>query len=87
MKFIMTIVMCSYYQGVCLTPYTFPQTYDSMYDCLLDGYQKSLDKTKEIKYIDCIPIALGDISFESTATGTEFVTFAISFRFSYFDLL
>ena len=45
------------------------------------------NKTKEIKYIDCIPIALGDISFESTATGTEFVTFAISFRFSYFDLL
>ena len=45
------------------------------------------NKTKEIKYIDCIPIALGDITFESTATGTEFVTFAISFRFSYFDLL
>ena len=45
------------------------------------------NKTKEIKYIDSIPIALGDISFESTATGTEFVTFAISFRFSYFDLL
>ena len=48
MKFIMTIVMCSYYQGVCLTPYTFPQTYDSMYDCLLDGYKKSHDKIEEL---------------------------------------
>ncbi len=48
MKFIMTIVMCSYYQGVCLTPYTFPQTYDSMYDCLLDGYKKSGEKIEEI---------------------------------------
>jgi len=48
MKFIMTIVMCSYYQGVCLAPYTFPQSYDSMYDCLLDGYKKSHEKIEEI---------------------------------------
>ena len=48
MKFILTIVMCSYYQGVCLTPYTFPKNYDSMYDCLLDGYTKSHDKIEEL---------------------------------------
>ncbi len=48
MKFILTIVMCSYYQGACLTPYTFPQGYNSMYDCLLDGYKKSYDKVEEI---------------------------------------
>ena len=40
--------MCSYYQGVCLAPYTFPQSYDSMYDCLLDGYKKSHEKIEEI---------------------------------------
>ena len=45
------------------------------------------NKTKQILYKDCIPIALGDISFESTATGTEFVTFVVSFRFNYFDLI
>tara|TARA_R100000655_G_scaffold106428_2_gene155750 strand:+ start:946 stop:1134 length:189 start_codon:yes stop_codon:yes gene_type:complete len=40
--------MCSYYQGACLTPFTFPTNYNSMYDCLLDGYQKSYDKIEEI---------------------------------------
>ena len=25
-----------------------PKVYNTYYDCLLDGYQKSLDKTKEI---------------------------------------
>ena len=48
MKFVMTIVMCSYWQGVCLTPFTFPTTYDSIYDCYVDGYEKALSKTKEI---------------------------------------
>lgn len=48
MKFIMTIVMCSYYQGVCLTPYTFPETYDSIYDCYISGYEKSVEKIKQI---------------------------------------
>ena len=40
--------MCSYYQGVCLSPHTFPKGYDSMYDCLLDGYKKSHEKIEEI---------------------------------------
>jgi len=45
------------------------------------------NKTKQILYKDCVPVALGDITFESTATGTEFVTYQVSFRFSYFDIL
>jgi len=45
------------------------------------------NKTKQIVYKDCVPTSLGDIVFESTATGTEFVTYQISFRFSYFDLV
>ena len=59
-------------------------TYSDIVVSILSSHN---NKTKQIKYIDCIPIALGDITFESTATGTEFVTFAISFRFSYFDLI
>lgn len=43
--------------------------------------------TKKIKYLDCIPTSLGDIQFESTASGTEFITFNASFRFSYFELI
>ena len=42
--------------------------------------------TKQVRYIDCIPTALGDIVFESTAQGTEFIVFNASFRFNYFEL-
>ena len=48
MKIMLTIVMCSTLANTCLEPYTYPKVYNTYYDCLLDGYQKSLDKTKEI---------------------------------------
>ena len=48
MKVMLTIVMCSTLAHTCLEPYTYPKVYNTYYDCLLDGYQKSLDKTKEI---------------------------------------
>tara|TARA_R100000664_G_C2745437_1_gene133273 strand:- start:495 stop:731 length:237 start_codon:yes stop_codon:yes gene_type:complete len=48
MKVMLTIVMCSTLANTCLDPYTFPKVYDNYYECLIDGYQKSLDKTKEI---------------------------------------
>ena len=44
----LTIVMCSTLANSCLEPYTYPKVYNTYYDCLLDGYQMSLDKTKEI---------------------------------------
>ena len=44
------------------------------------------NQTKKVRYIDAIPVALGDINFESTASGTEYITFVASFRFSYFEL-
>ena len=45
------------------------------------------NQTKQVRYLDCVPTALGDISFESTASGTEFITFNASFRFNYFELV
>jgi hypothetical protein len=43
--------------------------------------------TKQVRYIDCMPVALTDIQFQSTSAGTEFITFGASFRFSYFELI
>jgi len=43
------------------------------------------NKTKQIRYIDCVPTELGTIQFESTVDGTSFITFPIAFRFSYFE--
>ena len=42
------------------------------------------NQTKQVRYIDCVPTSLGDINFESTSSGQEFITFAASFRFNYF---
>lgn len=43
-------------------------------------------KNKTIRYIDCIPVAIGDIRFEAQNQGVEYITFPASFRFSYFDI-
>lgn len=41
---------------------------------------------KKIRYIDCIPTLLGDINFEATTDTIQYLTFAVSFRFSYFTV-
>lgn len=44
------------------------------------------NKTKEIKYIDALPTSLGDVSFETVA-GDQYITFPVSFTFTYFKLV
>ena len=41
---------------------------------------------KTIKYVDAIPVAVGDIRFEAQNQSVEYVSFPVSFRFSYFDI-
>ncbi len=48
MKWILVIMMCSGYQGICLDPVKFDKKYDDVYSCLLDGYTKSIEKTEEL---------------------------------------
>ena len=48
MKWILVIMMCSGYQGLCLDPLAFNEKYDDVYSCLLDGYTKSIEKTEEL---------------------------------------
>jgi len=43
--------------------------------------------TNQFRYIDAIPTSLGDIVFESTATGSEYISFNATFRFSYFEMM
>ena len=40
--------MCSSVAQTCLTPHTFPNSYGDSYDCLMDGYVKSIEKMEEI---------------------------------------
>ena len=48
MKIILTLIMCSFTTNVCITPYEVPNAFDSMYDCLVRGYEMSKEKTVEI---------------------------------------
>ena len=39
------------------------------------------------KYIDSLPVSVGDIQFNAQNQGVDFVTFPVSFRFSYFTFV
>ena len=45
------------------------------------------NKNVEFKYIDCVPVSIGDLRFEATNQSVEYYTFNASFRFSYFDII
>ena len=48
MKFILALVICSQVQQTCLTPYQWPDTFNSQYDCLMFGYEESMNKMEQI---------------------------------------
>ena len=48
MKIALAIIMWSYAYGECMEPYVFHEKYPSHYECMIDGYKKSLDKMEEI---------------------------------------
>jgi hypothetical protein len=68
------------------TKYLNEPTQSTFADITLQILSSHNNTTKQIQYKDCVPTALGDIQFESTSTGDTFITFAASFRFSYFEL-
>ena len=48
MNIVLAIFMCSFIYGECKSPFVFPEKYASHYECMIAGYEKSLDKMKEI---------------------------------------
>ena len=55
-------------------------------DIHVTALTNSNNKNKMFKYIDCVPVSVGDIAFEATNSGVDFITFPVSFRFSYFTI-
>ena len=47
-KITLSLIICSQIAGTCLDPYPWPTTFDSQYDCLMFGYEESMNKMKEI---------------------------------------
>ena len=48
MKILLSLVICSQVAGSCLEPYEWPQRFNTKYDCLMFGYEKSTRKMREI---------------------------------------
>ena len=48
MKFLLSLIICSQVASTCLEPYQWPDTFDSQYDCMVFGYEESLNKIQEI---------------------------------------
>jgi len=48
MKILLSLVICSQVAGTCLEPYEWPKTFDTQYDCLMFGYEESINKMKQI---------------------------------------
>lgn len=43
--------------------------------------------TKRIRYVDCVLTDIGDINFQSTSADIQYLTFPVTFEFSYFDII
>ena len=42
MKYLLIMIMCSNLSGTCMPGYEWPKQFDTMYDCLQNGYSQSL---------------------------------------------
>ena len=52
MKILLSLIICSQVAGTCLDPYTWPDTFDTQYDCLMFGYKESIVKMEELGRTD-----------------------------------
>ena len=48
MKFLLSLIICSSVAGQCMSPYQWPESFDTQYDCLMFGYEESIVKMKEL---------------------------------------
>ena len=67
MKILLSLIICSQVAGTCLEPFPWPESFDTQYDCMVFGYEESLNKMQQLgreevnKYnmyirITCTPI-------------------------------
>ena len=48
MKFLLTLIMCSYTEATFLPPFTHTEKFRDAYDCLFKGYDEADKKIREI---------------------------------------
>tara|TARA_R100000278_G_scaffold105548_1_gene82029 strand:+ start:537 stop:761 length:225 start_codon:yes stop_codon:yes gene_type:complete len=52
LKFSLALILCSTITNSCLLPYKYSQNFDSLYTCLVEGYEQSILELKDIGEID-----------------------------------
>ena len=52
MKILLSLIICSQVAGTCLEPYQWPETFNTQYDCMVFGYEESLNKMKQFGRTD-----------------------------------
>ncbi len=52
MKILLTLIMCSSIQGICMDPYPWPEKFNDTYDCMQFGYKESHKKMEEIGRVE-----------------------------------
>jgi len=48
MKILLSLIICSQISNTCMPPYTWPEKFNTQYDCMTFGYEESLNKMQEI---------------------------------------
>ena len=48
MKILLSLIICSQVHTTCMPPYSWPETFDSSYDCMMFGYEESMNNMREI---------------------------------------
>ena len=48
MKFLLSLIICSQVANTCMPPYQWPEQFNSSYDCMMFGYEESMNKMEEI---------------------------------------
>ena len=47
-KWALVLVICSFESNTCIPPFNYPIQFNDAYDCMMTGYQESINKTIEI---------------------------------------
>ena len=48
MKILLSLIIGSQVASTCMPPFEWPETFNTQYDCMVFGYQESLNKMEEI---------------------------------------
>lgn len=47
-KWALILIVCSFESNTCIPPFNYPTQFNDAYDCMITGYQESINKTIQI---------------------------------------